>query len=567
MSYPSGIMFPLEREGEIAYRGEIIDLICRQGDDLFLSTKNGFVYAIEGKERKTDWSFQVGENLASPPYLGKENLYVYDNNATIYCLDKDGKMVWKKKLEENITSGIKEYEGKVFLGTEKGVLLALEGTEGRNLWSFLAGAAIHSTPVVAGETIIFGCDDHHLYFLDFDGQVIDKFEAGDAIQAPALADRGELYFGSDDQHFYCLDLNNKRVKWKINMGCRIRSSPVTDKKRIFFLCWNGILYCLDKKHGTILWWKSIPARSSYRLALIEEKIVATSLSNLMVSFDVRNGERVGHFDAVQMIQSNPLWFEPYLLINLYDYQKGEGSLVYLKKVLQVNLLPSKDSPQKTGDELVFTAADVGFFRAKYEFSRYRLSRVGFNPAFFIFSFQWEENVVQAESEKDTWTWFPEMPGIYVVGVEVVDEKQTLRANIPYFVEKEKPKVTLRASKESPQKIKEKILFGASATGLQMPKYEFELSRLRRMDFNPAFFLLHTEWEENVVQARSEKNVWEWSPEKPGLYAVGVRGSDEEEEAEDKIPFLIQLLSIEEIGKMIFFLRYWLMIHTNIFICF
>lgn len=567
LPYPTGVVFPLAWDGEVSYKGEIIDLICRQREYLFLSTKKGFVYAIDGKKRKINWFFQADENLASPPYLGKDNIYVYDYSGTVYCLNRKGKLIWKKKIEEKITSGIKEYEGKVFLGTEKGVFFSLENKQGKKLWAFQVKEAIRSTPIVALGKIIFGCDDHHLYFLDFEGHLLDQFETGGAIQATALVDGSELYFGSNDQHFYCLDLKRNKMKWKIKMGCRLRTSPVTDKKRIFSLCWNGILYCLNKKNGTILWWKSVPARSSYRLTLIESRVVVTSLSNFLVSFDAKTGEKVGEFDASQTIQSNPVWLQSYLLINLYDYEKGEGRLVYLKKVVHVNLLPSKKSPRKTGKELIFTASDVGLFMPKYEFTRYRLIRVGFNPTFFILSVRWEEKVVQANSEKNTWEWFPETSGFYVVSVEVSDEKETLNAKIPFIIEKEMPKISLRASKESPQKTKEKIAFGASATVLQMPQYEFSLSRLWKMEFNPAFCMLFIEWEKKVVQARSEKSSWEWSPENQGLYAVGVKAADKKEEAENRIPFLILRVSVEEIREMIFYLKYWTSIHKNLLIVF
>jgi len=563
--YPSGIVFPLERDGEIVYQGEIIDIVCRQGENLFLSTKKGFVYAIDGKKRKIEWSFQADESLASPPYIGKENLYVYDSNANIYCLDKDGKLRWKKKIEEKITSGVKEYQGKLFIGTEKGIFFSFDGKDGKDLWTFQAGEAIRSTPIVAAGVIIFGSDDYNLYFLDLEGKLVDKFETGGAIRVTALADGNELYFGSDDQHSYCLDLKRKRINWKTKIGCRIHTSPVADNKRVFFLCWNGILYCLNKKNGTILWWKSVPARTSYRLGLIKKRVVVTSLSNLLVSFDVKTGEKVGEFDAAQIIQSNPLWLEPYLLINLYDYNKGEGSLVYLKKVLQINLSSSKNSPQKTGEELVFTASDVGFFMPKYEFTLNGLSRVDFNPAFFVLSIAWQEKRVQPKSEKNTWEWFPEAPGVFVVGVKVVDEKENLEAKIPFLVEKEKPKVSLSVSKKSPQKKEEKIVFGASVTGLQMPQYEFYLSRLRKVDFNPTFFLLYTEWEMKVVQSKSDKNSWEWSPEKSGFYVVGIKAADEKEEAENRIPFLIQEISDEEMRDMILFLKYWIKIQMSILI--
>lgn len=565
--YPKGIVFPLAEDGAIRYQGEIIDHICREGKNLYLSTEKGFVYAIDGKGRKIVWSFKAGENLESPPYLGQNNIYIYDKEATLYCLHKEGKLLWKKKIEERITSGIREYGGRIYMGTERGVFFALDRTEGKELWTFRTGEAIRSTPIFAEGMIIFGCDDHNLYFLDEEGHVVDKFETGDKIQATPLVDGRVLYCGSDDQNFYCLDLKRRRTKWKVKTGCRIQASPVTDRKRVFLLCWNGVLYCLNKKNGTILWWKSIPARSSYQLALIEDRVVVTALSYLLVCFDVKTGEKVGDFGAEETIQSNPLWLEPHLLINLYDSNKKEGSLLYLKKFLQVNLEPSKPSPQLKGEELVFTASVTGFFMPKYEFYTRRLARVDFNPAFSTLFMEWEKNVVQKISEKNSWAWLPERPGAYFIGLNVIDEKERGEIQIPYLIEKEKPKVTLFFSKESPQKTGEEISFNARASGLDKPKYEFYLNRLSSVDFNPAFFIIYSEWEKTLTQEKSEMNSWVWSPENPGAYVVGVKAVDEREKAESMVPFLVMEKKQAEMRDLIFFLRYWVKIFIGLLLGF
>jgi len=152
-------------------------------------------------------------------------------------------------------------------------------------------------------------------------------------------------------------------------------------------------------------------------------------------------------------------------------------------------------------------------------------------------------------------------------VDVADEKEALNAKIPFLVKKDKPKVSLRASKESPQKTKEKIDFAASATGLQIPQYEFFLSRLRKVKFNPAFCILWMEWEKKVVQAKSEKNSWEWTPENQGFYVMEIKAADENEEAENRVPFLILKVSVAEIKEMVFFLKYWIMVHTSLLIVF
>ena len=434
--YPEGIIFPLVKDKEIPYKGEIINSIERDNANLYFSTNRKFVYCMDGAERNILWEFEAPELLASSPYLGSESIYVYDENQTLYCLDRKGKpiwlhrkpiLIWKKDVKEKITSGLTEFKNRIFFGTEAGDFFALNTDDGEELWHFHAGGAIRSTPVFSGDYIIFGCDDHNLYFLSLNGELKDKIEVGEKIRSIPLVERKRLYFGADDHYFYCFDLKSRKGKWRVKTGGRIFTAPVADKNRIFILCWNNVLYCLNKKTGTTLWWRSIPSRSYYHLEISGDKIVVTSLSSIMMGFDIKTGETIGSYDAGQEIKSNPVWIDPYILINLYDKNEDNGKLLFLKKEVKVTLEPSTESPHILDGEIIFYAHTVGFFEPKHEFYLIRRGK---------------KTVVQKKSEDDAWGWFPEKMGKYVIGIEVTDEKESEEAEIPFIIEKEYPRLNL-----------------------------------------------------------------------------------------------------------------------------
>lgn len=416
--YPAGVMFPLVKSGEALYQGRILEGMEREGEKLFLSTSEGLVYCIDAAERKTVWSYESPAGLSSRPYLGAENIYVCDEENTLHCLSKDGNLLWKKGTGETITSGVAEFKDRVGFGTEKGFLVALKASDGEEAWRFQAGEAIRTTPVFAAERIFFGSDDRHLYILSEAGKLQAKIPLEAGIQAAPLVVGKYLYFGADDHFFYSFNWMKKKKRWRVRTGGKVLTSPLTDGRRVLFISWNNVLYCLHRQKGHILWWKAIPSRSLYRLEVSGERIVATSLSSLVLCFDIETGEKVGEFDAGQEVKSNPLWLEPHLLINLYDNQKNRGRLVFLKKQIQVFLSPSKASPQKAGGEITFTASAAGFFEPRYEFYLRKGDKA---------------EVVQEKSEKTAWTWFPEKEGEYVVGVLVVDGKERASAEVPFRI--------------------------------------------------------------------------------------------------------------------------------------
>lgn len=421
LSYPSGVVFPLWKAEEITYQGEIVDLIQKTNGNVYFSTRKGFVYFLDVLERKIAWKFEAPNPLVCPPYLSTGKMFVLDRKNTIYCLDKKGKLLWKEEIEENITSGVRENQGKIYLGTSEGSIFAFDSLNGEMLWSFQAGGAIRSGPVFASSTVIFGSDDGNLYFLNQRGGLVDKFKIGSKIEATPLVDKNFLYFGSHDHYFYCLDLIRRKMKWKVKTGGEIISTPVSDEKRVFFISLDNVLYSLHKKNGSILWWQFLPSRSFYQLEIIEKKIIVSSFSPTLVCFDVKTGERQGKYEAEQEIRSNPLWLDPYLLINLYDFQKEMGKLILLKKIVKATITPSKPSPLKLGDDVTFTASATGFFQPKYEFYLKIGERI---------------EIVQKISAKNSWSWFPEKEGTYVVGVRVVDAKEEATREISFTIEKE-----------------------------------------------------------------------------------------------------------------------------------
>lgn len=417
--YPSGVFFPLEEGGELTFAGEVIDRVENLDGNLYFSTQNGFVYAIDGRKREILWGLKVAEVLASSLFSGSKNIYVYDQDSVLYSLDKKGSLVWKKKVEERITSGVAEFNNKIYFGTEKGILFVYDASSGEEVWRFQAENAIWSTPVFSAGEVIFGCDDHCVYILDEKGSLLDKLEVGDKVRAAPLVEKNRVYFGADDHRFYCFNLKKGKLKWRIKTGGKSVVPPVIAGRRIFFLSWNNVLFCLNKKNGHIIWWDIIPSRSVYRLEISGTRIVVSSLSSVLVCFDTESGEKVGDFNAGQEVKSNPVWLQPYLVYSLYDELQDKGKLVFLKKVMNVSLKSSVESPQQVGKEISFTVSATGFYKPKYEFTLKEGE---------------EKKVVQAKSEKNSWLWFPEKEGNFVVGVEVVDEKQSKKAEISFVIE-------------------------------------------------------------------------------------------------------------------------------------
>ena len=536
--YPSGVIFPVLKDQEISYEGEIISPFQKKDHFFYFSTRKGKVYCVDGIKREKLWQVDIPASLSSPPYMEENRIYVNDSESTLYCIDLGGTLLYKITFVGKITSGIGVSKGQLYIGTEKGLLNCMNAETGQVLWQFQADDSIRSNPVIWQDTVLFGCDDHQVYLLDQRGRLSGKLNVEGRTGKTLTVDENLLYFGTDDRYLQCVNLKRQKREWKIRSGGATYVPPVVAGKRIFFLCWNCVLYCLNKKNGTILWWNSIPSRSFYRVEVIDTKVVVSSFSPELVSFEIQTGKSQGSFGASKEIKSNPVWFDPFLIVNLHDPENDTGTLLFLKKEVKTTLSSSRKSPRKQNEEITFTAKDTGFYLPKYEFFLTSYVRAWFHPGILLLFPKEDRKTVQASSDSPTWDWFPEEEGNYYIEVTVIDEKENTQAKIPFVIQERIVEVSVSASLESPQKVGQEIVFTADSSGSIDPQFEFRLGRLRWVNIHSEFFFLFVESEE-VVQDTSEVNFWTWAPGNEGLYWIRAIVQDEQESATSQMAFTIK----------------------------
>ncbi len=420
--YPGGAGFPVEESGRVTIEGKIIRTMVEDEGKIYLATDRGKLYCLDGKAQKVLWTHESEAGFSSPPAVGKDRLFVLDYGGQITCVDKNGSVHWKSKIEGHTPASLSQNQHGVYVGTQEGSVLALSPDSGEMLWHFATGGSVMSETLVWEGKIVFASEDGNIYILSPRGRVRNVVKVGRPVLVTPLIDNTRLYVGAVDSVFHCFDLRAQRRMWKIQLGGRILAPPLTDDRHVFFVASNCVLYCLNKKSGEIQWWRALPSLARYDLESSDGKIVVASSSPTLVCLDVKSGEKVGFYDAGSELRSNALWLDPYLVAALYDPSEERGSVIFLHRQVSVQIGAALASPQPVGTEISFAASAVGFYIPRYEFF---LRQDG------------ERTVVQKGSARNTWVWFPDKEGTYAVGVRVSDAKQEREAEIPFEIIKGK----------------------------------------------------------------------------------------------------------------------------------
>ncbi len=434
--YPAGVIFPLAKAHSFRFTGEISGPLLFRSDLIYFATLKGQIFCVSAQNREQIWIYEMAEKEPAHISLGLERIYAWNAAGYVHCLDPAGTLEWKTSLPESLSRGACESPAYFFLSTTEGVVLALDKDHGREAWRFQVDQGIKSELVYAAGSLVFGCEDGYVYFLDSRGSLKGRFASGGAVRGGLWSDGRYVYFGSSDHYFYCIEIKSQRQKWRARSGGSIQSLPIADSRRVFFVSSTNVLYCLARKSGTILWWSHIPARSRFRPEIIDNKITAASLSNKLICFDVQTGEQCGWFEAAQELQSNPVWYAPYLIVSHVDRDNDESRLVFLEKEVKVAVSFSKPGPQLPNEEIVVKAETSGFFKPEFEFYLIpmlwlRLGLGGHLPIVL----EEDRNLVQEKSEKSSWAWFPEEAGFYVIEVKAVDEKESAGSRAMYRIKK------------------------------------------------------------------------------------------------------------------------------------
>lgn len=510
--YPVGVVFPVIEDGSVPFQGRPAGQIRARGGAVYMTTRPGFVWSIDAAGKKLAWKFRTDSRISEPPFPGMESIYVRDEADIIYALSSGGELLWKKPVGEKILTPVVEGGGRVFFGTEKGKLWSV-GLEGGDERVFQAGGAVAGGPLISGTRVIFGSDDGMIHVHDLGGKPFWAHRAPAKIAGPLASDGRYLFFGTEDRWFYCLKIGGTRPRWKVRLDGLIAADPVILGRRLFLLATNSVLYGLRRSGGDVLWWANIPSRKPYDLAVTGDKVIAASLSSVLLAFDAATGKKAGAFTAGHDLMANAAWADPFLMIVQYDIPSDEGKIVLLSKQVKVTLTPAKTSPQPAGEEIPVSASALGFFEPRYEF----YVKTGD-----------KREVAQKASEKSAWSWYAPAEGSYTLGVTVTDVRQSREAEIPFVIEKRAEKkdgpVSLTSTKASPQPAWEEISFSVTVTGFTEPRYEFYIK---------------TGDKREVVQTASEKSAWTWKPTAEGSYAVGVTVTDAKQSREAEVPYVIE----------------------------
>lgn len=196
---PSGIMAIVDMHtGEILWRDDGLRdhphssvALDPERSVMVVGDNSGDLTAWDLEPPRRRWVYQTGDAIKGPILLHEGVAFFGSWDKHLYAVDVEtGEPRWRVDVGARAMSGaaISPSLGLVYMGSHDSYLYALNAETGDVAWSFKTGAKVVSSPVVAGDRVLFGSHDRYLYVLEAaTGKLVYKFHARGAVSSsPAL---------------------------------------------------------------------------------------------------------------------------------------------------------------------------------------------------------------------------------------------------------------------------------------------------------------------------------------------------------------------------------------------
>ena len=246
---------------------------------------------------------------------------------------------WQTRLNGQIFASPAVLDGKVYIGTTGGVFNAVDGRDGKILWSFAAGRPVFGTALVTADAVFFTCDNGYLFRLRRDdSKEVWRYDLGDFRASrvlghpgvfdwdwhgpkPALAD-GVVYVGAGDGGFHAVDAATGARRWRFEAGGRIRGGAAVSGARVIFGSADHFVYALDAATGKEIWKFDTGAEVEDQPLVAGPRVFIGNRGAGLFALDFTTGERLWKlFFWGSWLESTPILADGILYVGSSDLRR------------------------------------------------------------------------------------------------------------------------------------------------------------------------------------------------------------------------------------------------------
>ncbi|UNP89930.1 outer membrane protein assembly factor BamB [Aeromonas encheleia] len=333
----------------------------------------------------TQWSSSVGDGIGDfysqlKPAVEEDHIYAAARDGDVTAFDrKSGQVLWSVDLAElpanvdkrsaRLSGGLVSRYGKLFLGSENGVVYALNEADGAVLWQTTVPGEVVASPAVEDGRVVVLTTSGRLIALDTD-EGKQQWTLSEeqppltlrSASAPVITNGAVLYGRADGKVGIALLSNGQPVRQskvadprgatELDRMVDVDATPLIAGDELYAIAYNGQLMARKLMTGDEVWKRKY---SGYRdLAVTGNAIVLTDSRSHLFAVDRRNGlELWSNTQLENRSVTAPVIFGDYVVVGdvegyLYWLDRTDGTI---KAMQQLDSSGLYAAPLVDGDTL------------------------------------------------------------------------------------------------------------------------------------------------------------------------------------------------------------------------
>ena len=227
---------------DVKIKGKILTEIVKADSSLIFTTEDGkiFKYTLYGEKK---WEFDCEVFTHSSPAVDDGIIFLGDDKGEILAINfNDGKLIYRKKIKKALPfySGAAIRDGMAFIGNDDGKLYSVDIKSGSIKWEFNTNTRITMIPAIKNDTIIIGNLNGDLYAIKkSNGSQIWKISTGGLLNATPLIANNSIILPDYNRNFYLINISSGKIFKTYKLEGRVKLSPVIADSTLFIGYENG----------------------------------------------------------------------------------------------------------------------------------------------------------------------------------------------------------------------------------------------------------------------------------------------------------------------------------------
>ncbi|MFM5508448.1 outer membrane protein assembly factor BamB [Aeromonas rivipollensis] len=333
----------------------------------------------------TKWSSSVGDGIGDfysqlQPVVEEDHIYAAARDGDVTAFDRNsGETLWSVDLADlpinadkrsaRLSGGLVSRYGKLFLGSENGVVYALNEANGEVLWQTTVPGEVVASPAVEDGRVVVLTTSGRLMALDTDEGKLQWTLSEEqppltlrSASTPVITNGAVLYGRADGKVGIALLSNGQPVRQskvadprgatELDRMVDVDASPLIAGDELYAIAYNGQLMARKLMTGDEVWKRKY---SGYRdMALTGNAIVLTDSRSHLFAVDRRNGlELWSNTQLENRTVTAPVVLGDYVVVGdvegyLYWLDRTDGSI---KAMQQLDSSGLYAAPLVDGDTL------------------------------------------------------------------------------------------------------------------------------------------------------------------------------------------------------------------------